>query len=215
MEDRLYFSEMCINAFRIAIDHHQYQKDKSNMSCFWHPLRVANECKGWRYQIVGILHDVLEDCYYNIKDLRDLGYLPQDIIFKIGTRYRYFSLKDIETLGDSTTITIIKNNLLCDIPFDEIKNKKITIDDLYSWGITDKIILDAIVAITKIDNETYDDFINRVKENQIARIVKLRDIDDNLSIERLSYLPTEIVVKLTKKYHKAVKTLRDIESDCE
>jgi (p)ppGpp synthase/HD superfamily hydrolase len=44
-----------------------------------------------------------------------------------------------------------------------------------------KKIADAIVALTRKQNEIYDEYIERVKLNDIARIVKQVDIEDHLA----------------------------------
>lgn len=44
----------------------------------------------------------------------------------------------------------------------------------------DKMIVEALVTLTKIAGEDYFDFIMRCKQNKMATIVKIADIDDNL-----------------------------------
>jgi len=146
------WSNMCMIAFDISMRGHSKQVDKSGLHYFWHPLRVANQLKGWRLQIVGILHDIIEDT-------------------------------------------------------DE------TLDSLRSQGIDDEEVLDAIYAITKRDDMSYMEYLEAVKANPIARLVKLRDIDDNSSVERLSHLSKNVAVKMITKYHKAMRFLRDIEDN--
>lgn len=45
----------------------------------------------------------------------------------------------------------------------------------------DKEIVDAVVAITKVDNEDYEKYLIRVKSNDYARLVKVHDMLDNLA----------------------------------
>jgi len=156
MENRLELSKQCIAAFKIALKYHSEQEDKSGMTYFWHPLRVANNMKGWKLQTIAILHDILEDT-------------PE------------------------------------------------TIDTLKKQGVTDKEVLDAIICITKKHGEAYSDYLKRVKSNKMARLVKLADIDDNMSVERLSHMPIHLCLKMVVKYWIAMRYLRDIddESVCE
>lgn len=43
-----------------------------------------------------------------------------------------------------------------------------------------KEVSDAVYAITKQDGEAYMDYIERVRQNPLARVVKIADINDNL-----------------------------------
>ena len=48
-------------------------------------------------------------------------------------------------------------------------------------GLFGSRVAAAVVALTKRDNESYEDYIGRVVKNQIALRVKLEDIEDHLS----------------------------------
>ena len=61
-------------------------------------------------------------------------------------------------------------------------------------------LLDAVKAITRKPDEKYFDYINRVKENSIARTVKIADLTDNLSRKGASY-------SLRERYCKALQIL--------
>ena len=79
--------------------------------------------------------------------------------------------------------------------------------DLISEGYSDEII-QAVEAITHREGESYTDYLKRVKQNDIALIVKLADISDNLGPERLDLLEPELAVRLIEKYGIALETLR-------
>ena len=68
-------------------------------------------------------------------------------------------------------------------------------------------ITDAVVAISKVKGETYKEYLKRVKENPIARTVKIADVRDNASPVRLYKLDPETVQRLTKKYLTAIQYL--------
>jgi hypothetical protein len=80
-------------------------------------------------------------------------------------------------------------------------------------GINDTEVLASIEAITKRPGESYSSYLPRVKANHDARLVKLQDINDNMSVERLSHLPADKVTKLAYKYCHAMQFLRDIDGD--
>ena len=68
-------------------------------------------------------------------------------------------------------------------------------------------IIEALRCVTKLsENEPYDKFIARVKDNPLAVAVKLNDLTDNMDIRRLPYISDKDVKRL-KKYLKAYKQL--------
>lgn len=62
-------------------------------------------------------------------------------------------------------------------------------------------IVDAVVALTKVDGISYDDYIDGVMANELATYVKLSDLKDNMDVTRLPELG-DYEVKRLKKYHK-------------
>lgn len=58
--------------------------------------------------------------------------------------------------------------------------EKVSYEMLAQAGIPQSV-LDALKAITKIKGEPYDAYLRRVKDNVIARAVKIRDNIDNLA----------------------------------
>lgn len=51
--------------------------------------------------------------------------------------------------------------------------------DFRTYGISDEV-LDVVIAMTKIKGETYENYLERVKSNELARVVKIEDIKDNM-----------------------------------
>ena len=66
-----------------------------------------------------------------------------------------------------------------------------------------KEIADAIDAISRRDGEVYMDYIKRCKLNPIAKLVKIADLQDNMSKERVEQLP-ESERGVVKRYEKAL-----------
>ncbi|HAH05692.1 MAG TPA: GTP pyrophosphokinase [Elusimicrobia bacterium] len=65
-------------AIRIAADAHRGQKDKAGAPYILHPLRVMLSLQGEAERIVGVLHDVLEDCPdWSAEKLRAEGFAPE------------------------------------------------------------------------------------------------------------------------------------------
>ena len=88
---------------------------------------------------------------------------------------------------------------------DVIEDTEITLEQLKEEGFNDAVLA-ALDAITKREGESYDQFIERVKDNPIALKVKLADLRDNMDILRLPEL-TEKDLQRIAKYHKAYKYL--------
>ncbi len=67
--------------------------------------------------------------------------------------------------------------------------------------------IDAITAITKKPGEEYEAYLQRVKANSLARVVKFYDIKDNTSPSRVAALDPDRREKSHAKYSKAMSIL--------
>lgn len=72
-----------------------------------------------------------------------------------------------------------------------------------SWSFTEAQAL-ALIAITRYPHETYRQYIERVRGNFIARVVKIADVRDNLSPERLFQLPERQQRSLSDRYNRSL-----------
>lgn len=70
-------------------------------------------------------------------------------------------------------------------------------------------IVAAVDAITKRKGEPYREYLDRVKGNPAALAVKLADIADNSSEDRLAKLMPDVAERLRGKYEMALKILRE------
>lgn len=130
------------NLFRallIMVDAHEGQTDKSGKSYISHPLRVASNFEDERYQIVAILHDVLED------------------------------------------------------------SDKYTIDD---FNFLDDDQIKAIKLLTHDKNDDYMTYVEKLSADDMARAIKLKDLEDNMDLSRLDSITSEDENRF-KKYKKA------------
>ena len=73
---------------------------------------------------------------------------------------------------------------ICAVLHDVIEDTAVTFEDLRVAGFKEEIIA-VLDALTKRKNETYDDFINRVIQNQLACHIKLADLSDNMNLSRI------------------------------
>ena len=89
---------------------------------------------------------------------------------------------------------------------DVVEDTDWTIDGLREEGFYEEV-LQAIDCVTRKEEESYDQFIARVKTNPLARKIKIADLEDNLKIGRLSLLTVTDFDRL-KKYQEALKQLQ-------
>lgn len=83
-----------------------------------------------------------------------------------------------------------------------------TIEKLRERGFNDEV-LEAVECLTHGEDESYEDYIGRVQTNQIARQVKLADLEDNMNIMRIGKELKEKDFKRLEKYHKTWLKLKD------
>lgn len=131
-----------VKAIAIALSAHGEELDRSGKPVVLHPLAVMTALSeaGIEAQIVGVLHDTVEDTWVT------LGYLREE-------------------------------------------------------GFSDKVV-NAVDAVTRRDDESYEDFVLRSGQDPIGRLVKIADLRHNLT---RGHAPT--ILKNWEKYHKALRTL--------
>lgn len=88
---------------------------------------------------------------------------------------------------------------------DVIEDSDLSIRDLERSGFSLEVI-NAIDCLTKRPGESYESFILRVSGNELARLIKIEDIKDNLDLTRLSKLSDEDLERV-RKYHNALMQL--------
>lgn len=88
---------------------------------------------------------------------------------------------------------------------DVLEDCDVTAQDLIDKGFPVGIV-EAIECLTRLDSESYEQFIDRVATNPIARTVKISDLRDNLKVERLG----TITAKDTDRLNKYLAALRSL-----
>lgn len=131
-------------AIQKALTGHYGQVDKGGAPYFLHPLRVMMKMKDYPRMAAAVLHDLVEDTFTTLDDLRRLG-MPEEVV-------------------------------------------------------------EAVDALTKRKGEDYEDYLKRVEANEIARDVKLADLQDNMRLDRLLAV-TEKDLKRVAKYKIAYNRL--------
>lgn len=86
-----------------------------------------------------------------------------------------------------------------------LEDTHLTPNHLYEIGFNDKIVW-SVICISRVKGESYSEYIQRVKNNKIAREVKKIDLLHNMKLERLPKI-TKKDIDRNKKYLKALGTL--------
>lgn len=96
---------------------------------------------------------------------------------------------------------------ICAVLHDVVEDSNITFDDLRKKGFSEDVI-EVLVCLTKSNGESYDEFIDRVLENEAACRVKLADIHDNMDLTRIKN-PTKKDLARIRKYKEATEKILD------
>lgn len=80
---------------------------------------------------------------------------------------------------------------------DLIEDTWLTEDDLYDYNFSDRVI-DGIVALTKKEGQSYEDYKQQVFNSRDAMIVKLCDLRHNSDIRRLKGVTQKDLNRLAK-----------------
>ena len=100
---------------------------------------------------------------------------------------------------EETTIVALLHDLVEDTDY--------TIEALVDMGF-DKSITDAIALMTHADNVAYMDYVRAIKDNPIAKAVKLADLKHNSDLTRLDTVD-EKALSRREKYLKAIAILQE------
>ena len=122
---------------------------------------------------------------------------------KTGMPYVFHPFHLAEQMKDEDSVTVA---LLHDV----IEDTCLTLDQLKSMGFNDKVI-DALALLTHDPDTPYEDYIEAIKQNPIARAVKLADLRHNSDLSRFTPdAPDQNALARHKKYAKAIRVLRKL-----
>lgn len=87
--------------------------------------------------------------------------------------------------------------------------------DLRELHYISEEVVESVVCLTKVNGEDYQQYLNRVKLNKMARNVKIADLKDNMDTSRYGHLkltPAD-VAKIRNRCDKYAKALKFLTSD--
>lgn len=91
---------------------------------------------------------------------------------------------------------------------DVVEDTCITLDYLKEKGFSDEVI-DALGLLVRKEGEDYMDYIDRVKTNHLATVVKLADLRHNSDKTRFCRDMTDYEKERIKKYGEAISRLTE------
>lgn len=97
---------------------------------------------------------------------------------------------------------------ICGVMHDVIEDTDITSDQLDHVHHFPSKIITSLGLLTHNKGVPYKDYIRGIKDDDVARIVKIMDLRDNSDLFRLHEVEEKHII-LIKKYHWAMKHLRD------
>ena len=88
---------------------------------------------------------------------------------------------------------------------DVVEDTDWTLERLREAGFSDEV-LEAVDCLTHREGESYQQFVERVRTNPIARQVKIADLEDNMNVRRIRQLGPRDLERM-EKYHRAWRVL--------
>lgn len=117
---------------------------------------------------------------------------------KSGMPYVYHPFHLAEQMDSEVTVTVA---LLHDV----VEDADYTVADIIAMGFP-KSVTDALVLLTHDISVPYMEYIEKVKANPIAKVVKLADLRHNSDISRLDIMDEKAKKRLVK-YSAAIEFL--------
>lgn len=117
---------------------------------------------------------------------------------KSGLPYVFHPFHLAEQMTDeATTVTALLHDVVEDTSY--------TLEDLKNMGFAFEV-LEALALLTHDDSVPYLEYVAALKENPIAKAVKLADLAHNSDLTRMDIVD-EWAIKRTEKYKKAIELL--------
>ena len=91
---------------------------------------------------------------------------------------------------------------------DVVEDTKVTLEDLRHEGFSEEVV-STVACLTRKSDESYDAFIDRIKDKPMARKIKLADLEDNMDIRRVTEVGKKDLERL-ERYHRAWMALSSI-----
>lgn len=124
----------------------------------------------------------------------------KDQVDKSGLPYVFHPFHLAEQMQDENT-TIVA--LLHDV----VEDTAYTLDDLRAMGFGDDDV-EALSYMTHDPSVPYMEYVKKIRENDIARTVKLADLRHNSDLTRLDHVDRKVMDRV-EKYAQAIRLLEE------
>ncbi len=122
----------------------------------------------------------------------------KDQVDKSGLPYVFHPFHLAEQMAtEETTVVALLHDVVEDTPY--------TLTDIAGMGFP-KTVIDALALLTHDDAVPYMDYVAAIKQNPIAKAVKLADLQHNSDLSRLDYVDTKALQR-AEKYRRAMELL--------
>lgn len=91
---------------------------------------------------------------------------------------------------------------------DVVEDTAYTFEDLRQMGYSEEVIT-ALDGVTRREQESYEEFVNRSQSHPVSRRVKLADLEDNMDVRRWQAEPSEKDFERLKRYRRAWEQLKN------
>lgn len=119
---------------------------------------------------------------------------------KAGLPYVFHPFHVAEQMPDEgTTVTALLHDVVEDTAY--------TLEDLRSMGFHETV-LSALALMTHDKRIPYPEYVTRLRDNPVARTVKLADLQHNSDLTRLNVVNEE-ALKRVEKYREAIRLLTE------
>lgn len=132
----------------------------------------------------------------------------KDQVDKAGISYVFHPISLAERFGEGQEAEICVALL-----HDVLEDTDYTVDDIRAAGMSDEVI-DALLLLNHNPKVEYMDYVLRLSQNNIARHVKICDLQHNSNLSRLETV-TEKDLKRVEKYKEALRILFEVEGSSE
>ena len=122
----------------------------------------------------------------------------KDQVDKTGMPYVFHPFHLAETMDTEDEVCVA-------LLHDTVEDTSVTFEDLIKEGFNETIV-NALKLLTHNDDTPYMEYVARIKENPLAREVKLADLYHNSDLTRLDVVD-EWALKRNEKYKKALEYL--------
>ncbi len=103
-----------------------------------------------------------------------------------------------------------EDEMITAVLHDVVEDSDMTLDELRQAGFSEEVVT-AVAAVSRQDDETYEEFIRRLRPNALATKVKLADLTDNMDIRRLKTITPKDLARIEKYHHAWVALTNPID----